>query len=57
MEVKAMLKDYYYTDKEELDALRVENAKLRANITNLVTKIANLETKYKKEVKGNGKAK
>ena len=38
-----MLKDYYYTDKEELDALRVENAKLRANITNLVTKLANLE--------------
>ena len=24
-----MLKDYYYTDKEELDALRVENAKLK----------------------------
>ena len=39
-----MLKDYYYTDKEELDALRVENAKLRANIT----KLANLEAKYKK---------
>ena len=52
-----MLKDYYYTDKEELDALRVENAKLRANITTLVTKLANLETKYKKEAKGNGKAK
>lgn len=43
-----MLKDYYYTDKEELDALRVENAKLRANITTLVTKLANLEAKYKK---------
>lgn len=42
-----MLKDYYYTDKEELDTLRAENAKLRANITNL----ANLETKYKKEVR------
>ena len=50
-----MLKDYYYTDKEELDALRVENARLKANITKLVTTIANLETKYKKEVKGNGK--
>lgn len=43
-----MLKDYYYTDKEELEALRKENAKLKANITNLVTKIANLEAKYKK---------
>ena len=52
-----MLKDYYYTDKEELDALRKENQELRANITKLVTKIANLEAKYKKEVKGNGKAK
>ena len=50
-----MLKDYYYTDKEELDALRVENAKLRANITTLVTKLANLETKYKKGGKGNAK--
>ena len=49
---------YYYTDKEELDALIVENAKLRANITDLVTKLANLEAKYKKEeVKCNGKAK
>lgn len=50
-----MLKDYYYTDKEELDALRKENQELRANITNLVTKLANLETKYKKGAKGNGK--
>ena len=52
-----MLKDYYYTDKEELDALRKENAKLKANITSLVTKLANLEAKYKKGAKGNGKAK
>ena len=52
-----MLKDYYYTDKEELDALRVENAKLKTNITDLVTKLANLEAKYKKGVKGNGKEK
>ena len=43
-----MLKDYYYTDKEELDALRVENAQLKDNITSLVTKLANLEAKYKK---------
>lgn len=39
---------YYYTDKEELDALRAENAKLRANITDLVAKLANLEAKYKR---------
>lgn len=45
-----MLKDYYYTDKEELDALRKENQELKA-------KIAQLEAKIKKEVKGNGKAK
>ena len=53
-----MLKDYYYTDKEELDALRKENQELdalrkenqelKANITKLVTKLANLEAKYKK---------
>ena len=30
-----MLKDYYYTDKEELDALRVENAKLKQEVENL----------------------
>lgn len=45
-----MLKDYYYTDKEELDALRKENQELKA-------KIAQLEAIIKKEVKGNGKAK
>ena len=45
-----MLKDYYYTDKEELDALRKENQELKA-------KIALLEAKIKKEVKGNAKAK
>ena len=50
-----MLKDYYYTDKEELEALRKENAILKANITKLVTRIANLETKYKKGSKTNGK--
>ena len=42
-----MLKDYYYTDKEELDALRKENQELKA-------KIAQLETKYKKGGKTNG---
>lgn len=45
-----MLKDYYYTDKEELDALRKENQELKA-------KIAQLEAKIKKVVKGNGKEK
>ena len=48
---------YYYTDAEELEALRKENAILKANITKLVTTIANLEAKYKKGAKGNGKAK
>lgn len=48
---------YYYTDAEELEALRKENAKLKANITNLVTKLVNLEAKYKKGGKSNGKAK
>lgn len=45
-----MLKDYYYTDKEELDALRKENQELKA-------KLAQFEAKIKKEIKGNGKAK
>ena len=27
-----MLKDYYYTDKEELDTLRKENQELKAKI-------------------------
>lgn len=35
-----MLKDYYYTDKEELDALRVENAKLLQEIADLKQKLA-----------------
>ena len=48
---------YYYTDAEELEALRKENQKLKANITSLVTKLANLEAKYKKGTKANGKAK
>lgn len=48
---------YYYTDAEELEALRKENAKLKANITSLLTKIANLEAKYKKGGKSNAKAK
>lgn len=35
-----MLKDYYYTDKEELDALRVENAKLKHEVENLKKQVA-----------------
>ena len=35
-----MLKDYYYTDKEELDALRVENAKLKQELENLKKQVA-----------------
>ena len=35
-----MLKDYYYTDKEELDALRVENAKLKQEVENLKKQVA-----------------
>lgn len=41
---------YYYTDAEELIALRKENEELKAQI-------AQLEAKIKKEVKGNGKTK
>lgn len=35
-----MLKDYYYTDKEELDDLRVENAKLKQEVENLKKQVA-----------------
>ena len=35
-----MLKDYYYTHKEELDALRVENAKLKQEVENLKKQVA-----------------
>ena len=35
-----MLKDYYYTDKEELDALRVETAKLKQEVENLKKQVA-----------------
>ena len=42
-----MLKDYYYTDKEELDALRVENQKLK-------DRLAQLEAKYKRGGRDHG---
>ena len=35
-----MINDYYYTDKEELDALRVENAKLKQEVENLKKQVA-----------------
>lgn len=53
-----MLKDYYYTDKEELDSLRVENVKLKQELNKAIDEIADLKAKLdKKEAKGNGKAK
>ena len=38
-----MLKDYYYTDKEELDALRLENAKLNQELIQAKAEIENLK--------------
>ena len=53
-----MLKDYYYTDKEELDALRVENAKLKQELNKAIDEIADLKamlaTKSKRGGKTNG---
>lgn len=34
------MKDYYYTDKEELDALRAENQELKQEIAELKDKLA-----------------
>ena len=50
-----MLKDYYYTDKEELDALRAENAKLRQELNKAVDEIADLKAKLAKNQKRGGK--
>lgn len=47
-----MLKDYYYTDKEELDALRVENVKLRQELNKAIDEIAGLKAKLSKIKKG-----
>lgn len=47
-----MLKDYYYTDKEELDALRVENVKLHQELNKAIDEIADLKTKLAKIKKG-----
>ena len=53
-----MLKDYYYTDKEELDALRVENVKLKQELNKAIDEIADLKailaTKSKRGGKTNG---
>ena len=53
-----MLKDYYYTDKEELDALRIENAKLKQELNKAIDEIADLKailaTKSKRGAKTNG---
>lgn len=38
-----MLKDYYYTDKEELDALRIENAKLKQELVQAKAELENLK--------------
>ena len=38
-----MLKDYYYTDKEELDSLRLENAKLNQELIQAKAEIENLK--------------
>ena len=50
-----MLKDYYYTDKEELDALRAENAKLRQELNKAVDEIADLKAKLAKNQKRGSK--
>ena len=51
-----MLKDYYYTDKEELDALRVENVKLRQELNKAIDEIADLKAILAKKSKRGGKA-
>lgn len=50
-----MLKDYYYTDKEELDALRVENVKLKQELNKAIEEIADLKAKLAKNQKRGGK--
>lgn len=50
-----MLKDYYYTDKEELDALRVENVKLRQELNKAIDEIADLKVILAKKQKRGGK--
>lgn len=47
-----MLKDYYYTDKEELDAPRVENVKLRQELNKAIDEIVDLKNMLAKIKKG-----
>ena len=42
------MQKYYYTDKEELDALRVENVKLRQELNKAIDEIADLKQKLAK---------
>ena len=49
-----MLKDYYYTDKEELDALRVENVKLRQELNKAIDEIVDLKAMLAKKSKRGG---
>ena len=49
-----MLKDYYYTDKEELDALRVENVKLKQELNKAIDEIADLKAILAKNQKRGG---
>lgn len=49
-----MLKEYYYTDKEELDALRVENVKLNQELNKAIDEIADLKAKLAKNQKRGG---
>lgn len=51
-----MLKDYYYTDKEELDALRVENVKLKQELNKAIDEIVDLKAILTKYQKRGGKA-
>ena len=51
-----MLKDYYYTDKEELDALRVENQTLKTELEKVKAELENLKNKKVGGIK-NGKQK
>lgn len=48
------MKDYYFTDLEELEALRVERVQLKQEIDKLTDEIADLKSKLsKKEEKKN----
>ena len=50
-----MLKDYYYTDKEELDALKVESVKLKQERNKAIDEIVDLKAILAKNQKRGGK--